>query len=37
MKWISVFILTTIYNKHDDDKIGDQTRKNSQVLPQVLE
>ena len=34
---IMIFRLYTVYNKHDDGKITDQTREKSQVLSQVLE
>ena len=34
---VMIVRLCTVHNKHDDDKIGDETREKSQVLPQVIE
>ena len=31
-----IFCLSTVYKKHDDDKIGGQTREKLQELSQII-
>ena len=37
IRQIMIFVLYTVYNKHEIVKIGNQIREKSQILSQVLE